>query len=106
MRPGTLNCRFLRAGLPSPKRYVVFARLIRAAHLAESSPMTVAAIAQSLDASSPQSFTRTVRRYLGVTAGTFVHTWTGEMMLARLEAELITPYRTILQTFDPVRSPE
>jgi AraC-like DNA-binding protein len=99
--PSTLTSRFYRAGLPSPKKYIAYARLVWAARLAESPGLPISAIAHQLDASSPQSFGRTVRTFTGMTAGTFRQRYDGEGMLARFRVELIEPYRDTLRTFDP-----
>ena len=98
----TLTSRFYRAGLPSPKCYVAHARLVWAARLGETPGLPISAIADRLDASSPQSFGRTVRTMLGVTAADFRRTFDGEAMLARFRAELVEPYRETLRTFDPL----
>ena len=98
----TLNSRFFRAALPSPKRYLVTARLVWAAHLAESPGLSVAAIAMRLDASSPQSFGRTVRTCAGMTAATFLASVDGEAMLERYRVALIDPYARRLDGFDPL----
>ena len=98
----TLTSRFYRAGLPSPKCYVAHARLVWAARLGETPGLPISAIADRLDASSPQSFGRTVRTMLGVTAADFRRTFDGEAMLARFRAELVEPYRDTLRAFDPL----
>jgi len=100
--PSTLVSRFYRAGLPSPKRYVATARLAWAAHLAESPALSVAAIALRLEASSPQSFGRTVRTMTGMTAAQFRRAYTGATMLDHFRATLVMPYRDTLRTFDPL----
>lgn len=99
--PMTLMSRFFRAGLPSPKRYLMFARLAWAAHLAESPALTVGAIAHRLDASSSQSFGRTVRFAMGMTAVQFRRAFTGRAMLDRFIGSLVHPYRDTLRAFDP-----
>ena len=98
----TLNSRFFRAALPSPKRYLVTARLVWAAHLAETPGLSIAAIAMRLDASSPQSFGRTVRTCTGMTAATFLASVDGETMLERYRVALIDPYARRLDGFDPL----
>jgi len=99
--PSTLMSRFFRAALPSPKQYVTYARLVWAAHLAESPAMSIAAIADRLNASSPQSFYRTVRIIMGVSAGQFRQSFDGARMLDAFCSRLIIPYRDTLRTFDP-----
>ena len=98
----TLTSRFFRADLPSPKRYVTFARLVWAAHLGETPGLSVNAISMRLDASSPQSFGRTVRTVTGMTAAQFLRSVDGSAMLARFRSLLIDPYRHVLITFDPL----
>ncbi|MFZ5624208.1 MAG: helix-turn-helix domain-containing protein [Gemmatimonadota bacterium] len=100
----TFTSRFARAGLPSPKRYLAFARLVRAAHLGEVPGMTIHAIADRIGASSAQSYGRTVRRLLGITATEFRRTVTGTVMLERFMAALVIPHRETLRTFNPVGS--
>ena len=69
--PSTLMSRFFRAKLPAPKRYLAFARLLRAARLFEDPGHSIADVANALEYSSPQSFGRHVRTLLGMTAGEF-----------------------------------
>jgi AraC-like DNA-binding protein len=102
VHPSTLMSRFYRAGLPSPKTYLAYARLLWAAHLAESPALTIGDIADRLQASSPQSFCRTVRSVLGLTATAFRRGYDGRAMLERFRHQLIAPYRQTLSTFDPV----
>jgi AraC-like DNA-binding protein len=94
--------RFYQAGLPSPKTYVAYARLVWAAHLAESPALTIGDIADRLHASSPQRFCRTVRSVLGLSASAFRRGYDGRAMLERFRHQLIAPYRQTLRTFDPV----
>jgi AraC-like DNA-binding protein len=98
----TLTSRFWRAGLPSPKRYITLARLVWAAHLGETPGLSVAAIAMRIDASSPQSFGRTVRTFTGLTAADWRRQVDGAAMLAQYRATLIDPYRATLATFNPL----
>jgi AraC-like DNA-binding protein len=102
VRPPTLTSRFHRAGLPSPKMYVSYARFVWAAHLGESPAVTIADIAERLRASSPQSFSRTVRAVLGFSPSAFRTRYDGRAMLQRYRDELIAPYRQTLRTFDPL----
>jgi|GEM_PF-575795 len=98
----TLTSRFYRAGLPSPKSYIAHARLVWAARLGETAGLSISAIAHRLDASSPQSFGRTVRALTGMTAAEFRSRFDGVAMLERYRAELVEPYREKLQSFDPL----
>ena len=101
VHPSTLMSRFFRAELPSPKQYVAYGRLVWAAYLAESPAMSIAAIANRLNASSPQSFHRTVRTIMGTSAARFREQYTGARMLGTFRARLVTPYRERLRAFDP-----
>ena len=100
--PSTLMSRFLRAGLPSPKRYLAMARLTRAARLFENAGLSVANVATHLDYSSPQSFGRHVRTLLGLTAVGFRQRYDGDGMLERFRAELVRPHVATLRRFDPL----
>jgi AraC-like DNA-binding protein len=100
--PSTLMSRFFRARLPSPKRYLAYARLLRAARLFEDPGHSVADVANALEYSSPQSFGRHVRTLLGMTAGEFRRTYDGDRMLERLMAELVHPHRDVLRTLRPL----
>jgi len=99
--PSTLMSRFFRAALPSPKQYVAYARLVWAAYLGESSGMSIAAIANRLNASSPQSFHRAVRTIMRMSAAEFRYFYNGARMLEMFRSRLVTPYRDTLRTFDP-----
>ena len=101
----TLMSRFFRAGLPSPKRYAIFARLVWAAHFAETTDASYRAIAYRLGASSSQSFGRTLRTFLGMTATEFRGAFTGRAMLDHFRAHLVHPYLDTLRGFDPVAEP-
>lgn len=100
--PSTLMSRFFRAGLPAPKRYLAFARLLRAARLFEDTGHSIADVANALEYSSPQSFGRHVRTLLGLTAGEFRAQYGSARMLERLIDELVRPYATQLRVLRPL----
>ncbi|HYV98777.1 MAG TPA: helix-turn-helix domain-containing protein [Gemmatimonadaceae bacterium] len=100
--PSTLMSRFFRLGLPAPKRYLAYVRLVRAAKLGENPGLSIATIANHLDYSSPQSYGRHVRTIIGVSATEFRRRYDGEGMLERFRAELITPYRARLVQLRPL----
>ena len=100
--PSTLMSRFFRARLPSPKRYLAFARLLRAARLFEDAGHSIADVANALDYSSPQSFGRHVRTLLGLTAGEFRRDMRTPAMLDRLLRELVRPHRAAFRTLQPL----
>jgi AraC-like DNA-binding protein len=100
--PSTLMSRFFRARLPAPKRYLAFARLIRAASMFENPGLSVADVSNHLDYSSPQSFGRHVRTFLHLNAGEFRRTYDAERMLQRFRQELILPEMEKLRTLRPL----
>lgn len=99
--PSTLMSRFFRAELPPPKRYLSFARLIRAAKLFENPGLSVASVANYLDYSSPQSFGRHVRTLMKMSPVVFRQTYDGTGMLQYFRSELILPYVEVLRSFRP-----
>ncbi len=100
--PSTLMSRFFRARLPAPKKYLAFARLIRAARLFENPGLSISDVANHLNYSSPQSFGRHVRTLLHITAGEFRCTYDGERMLERFRRELILPNIAYLDELHPL----
>ena len=100
--PSTLMSRFFRARVPAPKRYLAFARLIRAARLFENPGLSISDVANHLDYSSPQSFGRHVRTLLRITAGEFRCTYDGERMLGRFRRELVLPNLDLLRELRPL----
>ena len=102
--PSTLTSRFFRARVPAPKRYLAFARLMRAARLFENPGLSVADVANHLEYSSPQSFGRHVRTLLRITAGEFRRSYDGEGMINRFRHELVLPNREKLQNLHPLET--
>lgn len=100
--PSTLMSRFFRACVPAPKRYLAFARLIRAARLFENPGLSVADVSNHLDYSSPQSFGRHVRTYLRMTAGEFRRSHDAARMLLRFRQELVLPQVGKLRALHPL----
>jgi len=100
--PSTLMSRFFRAKLPAPKRYLAYARLLRAARLFEDPGHSIADVANALDYSSPQSFSRHIRTLLCVSAGEFRREFSGDRMLERFIDELVRPYRRALSEIRPL----
>ena len=103
--PSTLMSRFFRAGVPTPKRYLAMARLVRAARLFENSGFSIANVANHLDYSSPQSFGRHVRTLLHITAGEFRERYDCATMFARFRGDLIVPYLDALRVLRPLTAP-
>lgn len=99
--PSTLMSRFFRAGLPTPKRYLALARLIRAAKLFENPGLSIASVANYLDYSSPQSFGRHIRTMMEVSPVQFRERYDGAGMLLYFREQVILPYVATLRTFNP-----
>ena len=100
--PSTLMSRFFRARLPAPKRYLAWARLVRAARLLENPGLSIADAAAQLEYSSAQSFGRHVKTVLGLTAGEFRRAHHGRSMLLRFRDELLRPHRDALLDLRPI----
>lgn len=100
--PSTLMSRFFRARLPAPKRYLAFARLVRAARLFENPGLSLADVANHLEYSSPQSFGRHVRTFMEMSAGEFRRSHDGERMLRRFREELVLPNLGRLRRLHPL----
>ena len=100
--PSTMMSRFFRARLPAPKRYLAWARLVRAARVLENPGLSLADVAYQLDYSSAQSFGRHIKTLLGVTAGQFRRTYDGRKMLLRFRDELLRPHREALLDLRPI----
>lgn len=100
--PSTLMSRFFRVGVPTPKRYLSYVRLMRAAKLFENPGLSIATVANHLEYSSPQSFGRHVRAVLALTASEFRRRYDGEGMLERFRAELVLPFRAQLAQLRPL----
>ena len=100
--PSTLMSRFFRARIPSPKRYLSMARLVRAAHLFENHGFSVANVANHLEYSSPQSFGRHVRTLLQLTALEFRATYDGARMVDRFRSDLVVPHLPMLRRLTPL----
>jgi len=100
--PSTLMSRFHRAGLPAPKQYLCYARLLRAARLLEDPGHSLAGVSHALRYSSPQSFGRHIRMLLGMSAGEFRARHDFTTMRERFLVELIRPYRHIWRGLRPL----
>lgn len=99
--PGTLMSRFFRAKLPPPKRFLALARLTCAAYLFENPGVSIHSVANQLDYSSPQSFSRHVRAMMQISAAQFRARYDGEGMLECFRERLVLPYLAQWRVFDP-----
>jgi AraC-like DNA-binding protein len=106
VRVTTLVSRFVRAGLPTPKQYLVATRLLYVAAMFDEERMTVGAVAYRLRYASPQSLGRHLRLELGITPSEFRARHPFNAWLDRYIATVVGPFVTILRTFDPVRANE
>lgn len=102
--PSTLLSRFFRAKLPPPKRYLSLARLIRAAKLFENPGFSIAAVANHLEYSSPQSFGRHVRNVMKMSPVEFRHRFNAHLMTEHFRGELVLPHLEVLRCFRPVNT--
>lgn len=100
--PSTLMSRFFRAGLPTPKKLLAYARLAYAARLFENPGVSMSAVAVRLDYSSPQSFGRHIRTTLGLSGKAFRERYDGRGMVQRLRDDLIAGHREAWHAFDPL----
>jgi AraC-like DNA-binding protein len=98
----TFTSRFLRAGLPSPKRYLAGTRILYAAALFEIPGLSVADVAYRLQFSSPQSFGRHLRTVMGTTAGEFRVRFSFALALDEFVRRLVDPFRSTFRTFHPL----
>jgi AraC-like DNA-binding protein len=98
----TLMSRFYRAGLPAPKRYLAYARLVKAAALFENPGLTLSQVAHALEYSSPQSFSRHIHIMLDLPAIRFRQAYDGARMLDRFVQDLVAPWREALARFSPL----
>lgn len=104
VQPTTFICRCFRAGLPSPKTYIAWARVVWAARLGESGPRTTATLVTLSGYESATAFRRTVRRVTGLSVAALRERHSGTTMLAWYCAVLVTPHRDRLRAFDPCGS--
>ncbi len=100
--PSSLMSRFFRAALPSPKAYLAHARLLHATWLFDGGGLSVADVSHRLDYSSPQSFGRHIRTFLGMTPGEFRRRVRFGDAIRRYRASFVTPYRDRLLAFHPL----
>ncbi|MEI6741021.1 MAG: helix-turn-helix domain-containing protein, partial [Gemmatimonadaceae bacterium] len=82
-------------------RYLAMARLVRAARHFENPGRSITDVANHLEYSSAQSFSRHVQLLLDCTPMTFRKQFTGERMLDVFRETLVLPYRDLLRTFEP-----
>lgn len=92
IEPSTLMSRFYRARLPAPKKYLLMTRLLYASWFLEHPRVSVAATADALLYSSPQSFGRHVRTTLGLTASQFRREMPLRLALEHYRARLLEPF--------------
>lgn len=97
----TLMSRFARAGLPAPKAYVLGALFVRLRGAHEANPRPLVQLANSFDASSPQSLGRTVRQATGLTLSEFLAAGTAIDQLAVFRESLVASHIEKLRTFSP-----
>jgi AraC-like DNA-binding protein len=102
VHPSTMMSRFLRAGLPSPRQYLSWARLVHASVLLEDDGLSLADVAYRLDHSSPQSFGRHIKLLMGCTANQYRMRYDFNRTVGLFLERMVTPYRHALITFEPL----
>jgi AraC-like DNA-binding protein len=100
--PSTMVSRFVRAGLPTPKEYLVAVRLCHAAKLFDEAELTVADVAYRLEYASPQSFGRHLRGVMGITPTEFRTRFPFGTVLERFLDTLVRPHARIWRNFRPL----
>lgn len=90
--PSTLNTRFARAGLPTPRTCVAEARLSIAALLMAQFGVAGGDVALAMGYATPQGFSRTVAVVTGGTLTEFRRELAGERMLTRFRETRILPF--------------
>jgi AraC-like DNA-binding protein len=98
------HSRFHRASLPSARRYLDFARLVRVAFIGQEPALTGTDIANRVHASSLQSLHRSIRCLTGLSFREFRYRYDGAAMLNRFVNQLVTPNVERLKSFDPRRT--
>lgn len=104
IKASTLMSRFFRAALPAPKKYLAMTRLLYAAAFLSTREASVVDVSNALNYSSPQSFGRHVRMWLGLSAGEFRRELSLQAGLDHFTDRLIRPYKPVLATFRPITS--
>ncbi len=102
VRQSSLNSRFFRAGLPSPKKYLAYIRLLFAAALLEQPIVSAAQAARRLNYSSPQSFMRHVREQLGVSVSEFRQEYTFEALAHHVAFQTLSKHGATIKWFRPL----
>lgn len=105
VQPSTLMSRFLRAGLPSAKRYLAAVRLLYAAQYLENEGLSIGDVAYRLECSSPQSFGRHLRTLLGITSTEFRRRFPFPAALDRFLVVMVDPYLERWRSFHPLTKP-
>ncbi|MBI2797558.1 MAG: helix-turn-helix domain-containing protein [Gemmatimonadetes bacterium] len=101
VKASSLMSRFFRMNLPSPKLYLIQARLVLAARMLENPGLAISTVAYELDYSSAQSFGRHVRTFYGFSASTFRDRYDGEGALTVFLERMIRPHREKLERLSP-----
>jgi AraC-like DNA-binding protein len=99
--PSAFTGRFYRAKLPSPRRYIEMGFIARFAYLAETTSWSVHAIARSIEASSPQSLGRMIKRLTGLSPVQWRLENGLASVLADFSTRLIKAHLRALRHFDP-----
>ena len=100
--PSSLTSRFFRAGLPSPKEYLAYIRLLYAAAILECPEVSVTQAARRLSYSSPQAFIRHVRVHLGLTVTEFRNRFPFSAFASHITFHFLGKHKEALRCFRPL----
>lgn len=98
----SLLSRFVRAGLPSPKRYLAYAGFVRIVEGLQEPRASLTTVAYALEYSSPQSMGRSIRRTLGMTGEELRDQLTPESIVTLFCDRLILPFLESWKSFTPM----
>ena len=101
VNPQTLTSRFCRARLPSVKFYLAAFRLLHATFILRERRSSIANASSLLFYSSPQSFSRHVKSFLGVSASNLKDLHGFEGLLRNVLDRLFLPHQSELRTLRP-----
>lgn len=91
-----IDNRFARAGLPTPRKFIIEALLVRAAYLLEDPHVSIASAADDLGFPSQQALHRLIALRTGCTGKEYRLKWTGKARFDWYVAHYITAHKPAL----------
>ena len=98
----TMASRFLRAGLPTPKRYIEAVAFVRIAGFLDTPGRSLRQAARHTTYSTQQAINRRLRSTTGLTACAYFAERSGPRLLDEFRDTLVSPYLTQLRDFSPL----